>query len=83
MPSKTKEINEEKFKKNVTSKDVQKKTTKSKSTAKKSSVKTNLVATDSKNQMIMYNTANIQKTKLLQKLKNHLLLKKLLPRNLL
>ena len=49
MPSKTKEINEEKFKKNVTSKDVQKKTTKSKSTAKKSSVKTNLVATDSKN----------------------------------
>ena len=49
MPAKTKEINEEKFKKNVTSKDVQKKTTKSKSTAKKSSVKTNLVATDSKN----------------------------------
>ena len=49
MPSKTKEINEEKFKKNVTSKDVQKKTTKSKSTAKKRSVKTNLVATDSKN----------------------------------
>ena len=49
MPSKTKEINEEKFKKNVTSKDVQKKTTKSKSTAQKSSVKTNLVATDSKN----------------------------------
>lgn len=49
MPSKTKEINEEKFKKNVTSKDLQKKTTKSKSTAKKSSVKTNLVATDSKN----------------------------------
>ena len=48
MPSKTKEINEEKFKKNVTSKDVPKKTTKSKSTAKKSSVKTNLVATDSK-----------------------------------
>ena len=48
MPSKTKEINEEKFKKNVTSKDVAKKTTKSKSTAKKNSVKTTLVSTDSK-----------------------------------
>ena len=69
MPSKTKEINEEKFKKNVTSKDVQKKTTKSKSTAKKSSVKTNLVATDSKNKT----TAKAKKSSVAKKTvaKNH------------
>lgn len=63
MPSKTKEINEEKIKKNVTSKDVPKKTTKSKSTAKKNSVKTTLVATDSKGKT----TAKAKKTPVAKK----------------